>query len=137
MSNQDKPRSVPDDELLANAIPIDTSEEEQAAEEELDPVELASVSAEKQDRSKIRAFGQRQGSHADNWSRKPNATGQGAIHVRTFVTKLRLDAIEYLDAQINEWLDEHPEYEVKFVTTTVGQLVGKHTEDALFVNVWV
>ena len=29
------------------------------------------------------------------------------------------------------------EYEVKFVNTTTGKLVGKISEDALFMNVWV
>jgi len=86
--------------------------------------------------SKIQQFAQRK-AHEDHWNRTPNTTGKGAIHVKTFVTKLRIDAIEHLDEQVNEWLDTHPEYEVKFVSTATGKLVGKNTEDALFMNVWV
>lgn len=71
------------------------------------------------------------------WNCKPNLTGQGATHVKTFHAKLRLDSLEYLDQQINEWLDNHPEIEVKFVTSNVGELRGKTIEPALFVNVWV
>lgn len=129
--------------LLDDAIPIPLDELEPVEEEvdELAPLEVdgvvdndsaGAVNASK----KIQQFRQRK-AHADHWTRTPNATGQGAIHVKTFVTKLRIEAIEYLDTQVNEWLDDHPEYEVKFVSTTIGKLVGKNTEDAIFMNVWV
>ena len=127
-----------DDELLASAIPIDSDESEED-DDELDGVELEPADDDpgaSRGANKIRTFDTRV-PHEDNWKRQPNVTGRGAIHVKTFVAKLRPDAIEHLDQQINEWLDNHPEYEVKFVTTTVGELIGKTTEDALFVNVWV
>ena len=85
----------------------------------------------------IQVFGGQRVPHEDKWSRNTNVTGKGATHVKTFYCKLRPDAIQYLDDQINEWLDKHPEYEVKLVTSTVGKLVGKNIEDALFLNVWV
>jgi len=87
-------------------------------------------------KSKIRMLTERK-PHDEHWDRTPNVTGKGAIHVKTFVTKLRLDAIEHMDEQVNEWLDAHPEYEVKFVSQSIGKLVGKNTEDALFMSVWV
>ncbi|RMH09807.1 MAG: hypothetical protein D6695_12470 [Planctomycetota bacterium] len=89
--------------------------------------------------SKIRTFEQRLGGakHADSWNRTPNANGTGAIHVRSFHCKLTGDSLAFLDQQINEWLDEHPEYEVKFVTTAVGIWTGKLKEPNLIVNVWV
>lgn len=126
-------------DLLDNAIPIPTEVEDDL--DELAPLEVQGV-VDNDDRgaaqasSKIQQFSQRK-PHEDHWTRTPNITGQGAIHVKSFVTKLRLDAIEHLDEQVNEWLDAHPEYEVKFVSTTIGKLVGKNTEDALFMNVWV
>ncbi|MEX0655162.1 MAG: hypothetical protein WDZ31_02260 [Phycisphaeraceae bacterium] len=130
------PRS--DDDLLANAIPIEHDSDDDAgdAEDELAPIDIDNTTAPAGSSRRIQTFGDRV-PHEDNWKREPNVTGKGAIHVKTFVTKLRLDAIEHLDEQINHWLDDHPEYEVKFVTTTVGKLVGKITEEALFVNVWV
>ncbi|MEM6459621.1 MAG: hypothetical protein AAF710_09550 [Planctomycetota bacterium] len=131
-------RPLSDDDLLANAIPIDP--EEQDAADELTPIDLdeASAPGDANQQSKIQVFGEAQRkAHADHWNRTPNATGHGAIHVKTFVAKLRLDAIDHLDEQVNTWLDAHPEYEVKFVTTTVGKLVGKINEDAIFMNVWV
>jgi hypothetical protein len=90
---------------------------------------------------KIRAFDQRlAGSgakHEDNWNRSPNVTGTGAIHVKSFHCKLTGDSLENLDRQINEWLDSHPQYEVKFVTSSVGDWTGKLKEANLIVQVWV
>lgn len=88
--------------------------------------------------TKIRTFEQRLGAkHADNWSRSPNTTGTGAIHVKSFHCKLTGDSLSFLDQQINEWLDANPEYEVKLVTTSVGTWTGKLKEPNLIINVWV
>lgn len=85
---------------------------------------------------KITAFGT-QKRHEDSWSRTPNTTGSGAIHVKTFHCKLTDDALTYLDQTINEWLDAHPQYEVKFVSSSIGILTGKLKEPALICQVWV
>lgn len=143
--SEDNP--IRDEDLLANAIPIDPSELEEdegpassGDVEDLDtPLELDEIpDAAEQTTSgrSITTFGS-QRRHEDTWNRTPNAPGTGAIHVKTFVTKLRLDAIAHMDQQVNEWLDAHPQYEVKFVSSSVGKLVGKNTEEALFVSVWV
>lgn len=139
-----------DEDLLADAIPIEEEDDDSESgsktpssnnddSDELTPIEIAESEAPNDvgARSKhIHALGERK-PHEDSWQRKTNVTGQGAIHVKTFIAKLRYDAMEHLDEQINHWLDAHPEYEVKFVTTTVGTLRGKLLEEALFVNVWV
>ncbi len=75
--------------------------------------------------------------HEDKWSRTPNTTGLGAIHLRTFHCKLTDDALTYLDQCVNEWLDAHPQYEVKFVSSTVGTLTGKLKEPHLICQIWV
>jgi hypothetical protein len=85
---------------------------------------------------KITAFGKGK-RHEDSWIRTPNTTGSGAIHVKTFHCKLTEDAISYMDQAINEWLDAHPQYEVKFVSSTIGILTGKLKEPAMFCQVWV
>ncbi|MHC4589432.1 MAG: hypothetical protein ACYTAQ_08840, partial [Planctomycetota bacterium] len=85
---------------------------------------------------KITAFGKEK-RHGEKWVRTPNITGQGAIHVRTFHAKITEDALAYLDQTINEWLDENPQYEVKFVSSTVGILSGKLKEPALLCQIWV
>lgn len=90
--------------------------------------------------SKIVAFENKTSSkrHEDSWNRTPNVTGTGAIHVKTFHCKLGDDAIGYLDQLINEWLDAHPQYEVKFVSTNIGEWAGKlGKEHHLVVQVWV
>jgi hypothetical protein len=86
--------------------------------------------------SKISAFGEKK-RHEDSWNRTPNSTGTGAIHVKTFHCKLTDDALGYMDSCINEWLDAHPQYEVKFVTSTVGTLTGKLKEPHLICQIWV
>ncbi len=90
---------------------------------------------------KIQAFEQRLGAakkHEEVWKRTPSLTGTGAIHVKSFHSKLTDDALQYLDQQVNEWLDAHPQYEVKQVTTKVGEWAGKlGKEPHLIVQVWV
>jgi len=90
---------------------------------------------------KIMAFEQKFGSsamHEDNWNRTPNTTGMGAIHVKSFHCKLSEDGLHFVDQQINEWLDKHPQYEVKFVTTSIGEWQSKlGKEQNLIVQVWV
>lgn len=146
MSEEQKPSdSVSEDQLLANAIPIEVNDADandgtDHDADELKPIDLDTLDEELPDvgpTDKIRTFGPARKPHDEHWKRTPNVTGAGAIHVKTFITKLRLDAIDHLDQQINEWLDNHPEYEVKFVSQSIGKLVGKSTEDALFVSVWV
>lgn len=90
--------------------------------------------------SKIRGFTQTLGAARTNestWKRRPTTDGQGAVRVKSFHCKLTGDSLEFLDQQINEWLDAHPEYEVKHVTTCVGDWTGKLREPALIVNLWM
>lgn len=90
-------------------------------------------------RPKIQTFAQglAGGHHQEAWKRPTNLTGTGATHVRSFHCKLTGDSLENLDRQINEWLDSHPDYEVKLVTTTVGEWTGKLKEPNLIIQVWV
>src|SRR5690349_7773189 len=62
---------------------------------------------------KIQAFEQRLGGnrrHEEAWKRSPNTTGHGAIHVKTFHCKLNNESLDFMDQQVNEWLDAHPQY---------------------------
>jgi hypothetical protein len=72
-----------------------------------------------------------------DWKRKPNSTGQGATHVKSFHCRLNTEAMEIMDHQINQWLEEHPELEVKMVCNTIGEWQGKIKEPALVIQVWV
>jgi len=91
---------------------------------------------------KIQAFEQRlgavRGAAEDRWKRSPNVTGKGAIHCKSFHCKLNNEALEFMDQQINDWLDAHPQFEVKLVNTTVGEWAGKQgREPNMVVQVWV
>jgi|SRR5580658_7098165 hypothetical protein len=88
-------------------------------------------------KSKIRAFAIAEaniGAHA--WKRSPHASPTGACRVRSFHGRLSDQGMDYLDNAINEWLDQHPEVEVKFVTSTVGMFDGKIKDFALVLNIW-
>ncbi len=89
--------------------------------------------------SKIKAFSQSMGAghHQEAWKRPTNVTGTGATHVRSFHCRMATEGLEFLDKQINEWLDAHPDYEVKNVTIAVGEWSGKIKEANLIVQVWV
>ncbi|MDX1564421.1 MAG: hypothetical protein R3236_03395 [Phycisphaeraceae bacterium] len=89
--------------------------------------------------SKIKRFDAPLNSESQaQWKRPLKPTGQGAFRVRTFYGRLREEGLEALDRQINEWFDANPEYEIKNVTTTVGQMVSyKTSEPALIVNIWM
>jgi len=139
-----------DRELLDNAIPIDFDELEKkgpanpepAADPgavDMTPIEIsgADLDSDEMTGSKIHMLGRKDGQDQERWTRTPNADGKGATHCKTFVAKLRLEAIAHMDNHVNEWLEAHPEVEVKFTTSSVGKLVGKVSEDALFLTVWV
>ncbi len=124
----EEPQKKPEEDesqSLDDTLPLDLS-----------PVENVST---EQPKSKIHTFEQKLSSlkHEDSWNRTPNSTGTGAIHVKSFHCKLTGDSLEFLDQQINEWLDAHPQYEVKSVTTSIGIWTGKQKEPNLIVNVWV
>jgi len=86
--------------------------------------------------SKIKAFGITGMRPEHAWKRKTFATGQGACRIRSFHGRLSDEGMAYMDEKINEWLDAHPDIEVKVVTTSIGQYEGKIKEPALIVNVW-
>ena len=85
---------------------------------------------------KIKAFGGNEGPKTTKWKRTPLAHDKAPMRVRTFHAKLSDQGLEYLDEAINHFIDDHPEVEVKFVTTNVGMFDGKFKDFALIVNVW-
>src|SRR4051812_11005694 len=88
-------------------------------------------------KSKIRAFGTGQANIASHeWKRRPHSEAIGAVRMKSFHGRLSDNGLDYLDNSVNEWLDAHPEVEVKFVTSTVGMYDGKIKELALILNVW-
>jgi hypothetical protein len=99
-----------------------------------EPMEIAAPPPVK----KIQAFGSDavQQAKKHDWKRQTNKTGQGATRVKSFHGKYSDQGLQYLDDAINEWLDNHPEAEVKFVSSTVHVFEGKIREPALVLNLW-
>ena len=60
----------------------------------------------------------------------------GATRCRTFHCKLSDGAVEFINNQINEWLDGHDEITIKFATSTIGMFEGKHTEPNLIMTLF-
>ena len=73
---------------------------------------------------------------ASTFKRALNAQSHSATRARTFHSRLTTSAMEFMDQQINEWVDSHEDIEVKFCTSTVGPVEGKRTEPNLIVTVW-
>ena len=74
---------------------------------------------------------------AELWTREVDRESHGASHVKTFIGKLTREAIAYMDEQINTWLADNPDVEVKFVTVVQGDIIGRTREPSLLVSVWV
>jgi hypothetical protein len=110
-----------------------------ADDHSLDPISLVDdfdAASDTPQPSKIKAFGVA-GMHQEHkYKRQTVASGHGACRVRSFHGRLSDEGMVYMDDKINEWLDNHPEVEVKIVTTSIGQYEGKIREPALVVNVW-
>jgi hypothetical protein len=70
------------------------------------------------------------------YNRPTHSNKTGAVRMRTFHCRLSEQGIEYLDQIINDWLESHPDFEVKFVTSTIGMWDGKLKEPTLILNVW-
>ena len=88
--------------------------------------------------SRIRTFESESklGGAETQFKRPITKTGRGATRMRTFHTKLADAAIKFLDSQINDWLDDNPDIEVKFSNTTVGIVEGKRAEHHMIITVW-
>ena len=71
-----------------------------------------------------------------SWTRQSAITGKGPVRACTFYTKISDQGMEYFNDAINHFIDQHPEVDVKFVTTNIGTFDGKFKDLALIVNVW-
>ena len=118
------PRPMPDHDPHRDSIAIEEGD--------------APGSVQPSSKIKLQTLGMSSGLHKTQteYKRKTCATGQGACRVRSFHGRLSDEGMSYMDDKINEWLDAHPDIEIKHVTTTIGLYDGKIKEQALIVNVW-
>ncbi|HEX4053685.1 MAG TPA: hypothetical protein VHX86_05425 [Tepidisphaeraceae bacterium] len=87
-------------------------------------------------KSKIHGISSVTGLAAHTYKRPTNMNKNGAVRMRTFHCRLSEQGVEYLDQTINDWLEQHPDVEVKFTTSTIGLWDGKLKEPTLILNVW-
>ncbi len=112
---------------------------------DLDHDSIALADANSAGASQIRAFGGGPGGMSESMvgaavqadlkrpllRNSPNAT-----RCRTFHGKLTDASLAYMSDQINAWVDEHEEIEIKFATSTIGVVEGKHADPHLIVTVF-
>lgn len=59
-----------------------------------------------------------------------------ATRARVFHTKLADAALVHMCAQINEWADANDDIQIKFATSCIGVVEGKHADPHLIVTVF-
>jgi hypothetical protein len=116
--------------------PLAANSQHLAADEPLMLVEEASVDAVAEHQKKIKTYDEAARHRQHEWKREVHHTQAGATRVKSFHGKYSDQGLAYLDDAVNEWLDAHPEADVKFVTSTVGMFDGKIKENALVLNLW-
>lgn len=69
-------------------------------------------------------------------SERVASTSGRVTGVKTFFTKLHPGALEFLDEQINTWLEKNPQVDIKHTNITTGDVQSKKTEPNIIVTVW-
>ena len=70
------------------------------------------------------------------FKRRLNPESVGATRCRTFHCKLSGGAVDFMNAQVNDWLDQNPDIVIKFSNSCIGNFEGKHTEPNLIVTIF-
>ncbi len=60
----------------------------------------------------------------------------GAIRCRIFHAKLNDGALQFVQDQINDWIDQNPEVDIKHLNTNVGVVEGKSSEPHLIITLF-
>jgi hypothetical protein len=71
-----------------------------------------------------------------NYKRPLNPAGPNATRVRIFHCKLTEGPVVNLNQQVNDWLDSHPDIQIKFANTTIGTWEGKHAEQHIILTLY-
>lgn len=84
----------------------------------------------------VKAFGaQKSAAHTGAFSRPLNLTGTGATRCRVFYSKISPPSLEYMENQINQWIDGD-KIEVKHIGHLIGGMEGKTVVPNVIVVVW-
>lgn len=106
------------------------------APQEAEPISLVDAEPAPGE-SKVKAFASaRDTMHVDrSYRRELNVTGQGATRCRVFHSKVAESSLEYMQDQINNWIDSQ-NIEVKSVGHVMGTMEGKVPTPSVIVIVW-
>ena len=79
----------------------------------------------------------RPGGHTEHtWRRPLRPTTTTATRCKTFHAKLNDASLSHLGDQISEWVDAQDDVEIKFASTVVGVVEGKHPDPHLIVTIF-
>jgi hypothetical protein len=67
-------------------------------------------------------------------SLQPQASS--ATRCRTFHCRISEGAVDFMNNQINEWIDTHDDITVKFSNCVIGMFEGKHTEPNIILTLF-
>jgi hypothetical protein len=70
------------------------------------------------------------------FARQLDTRAISATRCRTFHSKLSEAALDFMNNQINEWIDNNPNINIKFATSTIGIFEGKHAEPNLILTLF-
>lgn len=68
--------------------------------------------------------------------RQVGGNAEGATRCRTFHSKLNENSLQFMNRQINEWVDKSENMAIKFATSTIGIFEGKHAEPNLILTIF-
>ena len=148
MGNSQQPRKLNNritlDEPLIEAIEIEAEIEAAPTPPPPPPAEEEPISLIDDDElggaGEVKAFGgaaSHMGAvHKQTFRRKVNKLGTGSTRCRIFHSKMAPTSLEFMEKQINDWLDEDDTIEVKDIGHVIGQMTGKTTEPHMIVMVW-
>ncbi len=110
----------------------------EAISEEDEPITLVDEEEFETSHRKIESFAKKKTTEFDEskLKRPLNKNGTGATRFKIFHSKISNGALEFMTQQINQWLDNDENIEVKMVQSHVGILEGKHPEPHLILTVW-
>lgn len=144
---QDKQFTEPEEEPIdINAdeepLEIEADEEPVAVKSDSDvdeePISLVETLEEDTSGASKRKLGGEGITHADkklDFKRPVNVTKQGATRCRLFHSKVALSSLQFMENQINEWVDGD-EIDIKHVGHVIGIMEGKIPEPNFIVMVW-
>jgi len=81
-------------------------------------------------------LGVAQGWDDSRWKRPIDPRAITASRCRTFHAKLTDSALEYMNEQINAWLDKNESIAIKFAVSNIGIFEGKHAEPHVIVTMF-